>query len=112
MEFILQHWEVIVATLSPIIAWFGGRKLMKTQQSKAESEAAGVELDTISSNFKVYQDLINDLEGRFKRRIEELEKDLERMKTLNVESRKVIRNQERYIQKLKVKLSSYEELED
>lgn len=111
MKLLLDNWEILLAIGGPILAWIGGRSRMRAQLKKAEAEAKDVELGTISSNFKVYQDLINDLEDRFKRRIEELEEDLGKMKTLNTELRKAISNQERYIERLKEKLKSYEELE-
>lgn len=112
MNFIIDNWELILAGLTPIAGWFGGRKMLKSQLKKSNEEAKDIELNNISSNFKLYQDVINDLEDRFKKRIEELELDLEKIRTLNSELRKVVRNQENYINKLREKIKSYEKLEE
>lgn len=111
MNFILQNWEIIMAIIGPIAGWCGNRAYKKNQLKKEKAQTTEVELNTISTNFKVYQDLINDLESRFKSRIEELELDLAKMKTLNKELRTAISDQETYIKKLKKKLEEYEKLE-
>ena len=114
-KFIGTNWElisgIIFTIFGPVIAWVVGRKRKEAQLIREQAEAKDVQLGTISTNFKMYQQLIDDLELRFKRRIEELEEDLDKMKTLNTELRKAISNQEKYIQKLKERLRNYEKLE-
>ena len=55
-KFIVDNWEIIFAIVSPIAAWFGSRAFKENQLKREKAETKGVELDTISSNFKVYQD--------------------------------------------------------
>lgn len=112
MEFFVKYWEVLFAILSPIAAWVVGRRRKEAQLKKEQAEAKELELGSVSSNFKIYQDVINDLEVRFKKRIEELEADLERMKTLNEELRKMLSGQEKYIKRLTAKVEKYEKLEN
>lgn len=111
MNYILENWDKIFMVLGPIASFLLGKELKKLQVKKASAEVEESQLNNISSNFKVYQDLINDLEVRFKNRISDLELDLDKMKTLNSELRKAISNQEKYIKKLQAKLEEYEKLE-
>jgi len=110
MDFIIQNWkELIWSPLVGITVWyFTKRNLQKTSEDKSRASVTGDNLGNITVNFKVYQDLINDLEERFKKKINDLEEDLNKMKILNEELKRAISNQERYIKKLKAKLDSYE----
>lgn len=111
MEFILANLNYITPIITALVAWFASRKLKKAELKEVENRGLGGELDNISQNFKVYQGLINDLEGRFKGRITELELDLERFKILNEELRTAVARQEEYISVLREKLDKYEKLE-
>jgi uncharacterized coiled-coil protein SlyX len=112
MNYIIEHWETIALIVTPILAWFAGdKKIFKNKVELSNEEVKSAELNNITVNFKVYQDLITDLENRFKNRIFELEEDLNKMKILNEELRKAIGNQEKYIKKLQNKLEDYEKLE-
>ena len=113
MNWLTNNWEIILTLIIiPIITWFAGRKhLMQSQVKLSDAEVTGATINNIIANFKVYQDLINDLEERFKHRIEELEGDLEKLKTLNKELRKQIGINERYIKRQQVKIDEYEKLE-
>ena len=62
MNIITENWGIIVAVVGPVAAWFGSRKFKELQLKRAKAETIEVELNTISSNFKVYQNLINDLD--------------------------------------------------
>lgn len=109
MNFIIENWGYILSSiLIPIATWIGGRKLQAIAYKKSNEELKANQLDNLASNFSVYQNLINDLETRFKNRIGELEEDIERMKILNQELRKVVSDQERYIKKLRIKIADHE----
>ena len=111
IHYITENWETIALIVGPLLAWFAGdKKIFKNKVVLSNEEVKSAELNNITTNFKVYQDLITDLENRFKNRILELEEDLNKMKVLNEELRKALGNQERYIKKLQVKLESYEKL--
>lgn len=113
VNYIIQHWETISLIVLPILAWFAGdKKIFKNKVELSNEEVKSAELNNITSNFKVYQDLITDLETRFKNRILELEEDLNKMKVLNEELRKALGNQEKYIKKLQAKIETYEKLEE
>lgn len=119
MDFILQHWiQVVGVVVTPIITWILGRKQLKLELEKKEAEVKDVEIRNLATNFEVYQGvidnlkgIIDDLEGRCKTRVSELEEDLEKMRVLNEELRRAIHNQEKYIKKLQGKLETYEKLE-
>lgn len=111
-NFIIENWEIISGAILTAAAFIGGRKLKDIEIKKASEEVKGNALDNISSNFKVYQELINDLESRFKSRIIELEEDLERMRLVSIDMRNAITDNENYIKQLKSKLSKYEDLEN
>lgn len=111
MRFIIENMHIIAPIVSGVLGWTGSYGLRKVKLKGENNNVIGGEIDLLSQNFKVYQELINDLENRFKMRITELEEDLERIVSLNRELRNALSTQERYIKKLKLKLKSYEELE-
>ena len=104
--------NIILPLITLIGGWIGNKELHKWRNRNAKNEATDGELNNISKNFEVYQKLIDDLENRFKSRILDLEEDLEKVKTLNEELRKTVSNYEKYIKKLKLKLTKYERLEE
>lgn len=111
MEFILTHWEKLMAPVTGIAVWYyTKRTTQKSNEAIVAAEATSAHLGNITSNFKVYQELINDLEERFKKRIEDLEEDLDKMRVLNEQLRKAIAGQEKYINKLLTKLGNYEDV--
>lgn len=111
-EFLTNNIQWIVMTGGLIVAWFVGKKdLLKKRVKMSQAEIDSQEIENVTKNFRVYQDLITDLEERFKSRIDVLELDLEKFKDLNLELRKVISNQEKYITKQKIKIDGYEKLE-
>lgn len=114
MDFFINNWEIITTLIViPLVGWLVKRRFIDKAEIKvSQSQAKDAQLNTISTNFKVYQDLIDDLEKRFKSRIIELEEDVERMNTLNTELRKVVADQENYILRLQTKISNYEKLEE
>ena len=65
MDFITNNLEWILPIITGIITWFASRKFKKAELRTVESEDTSGELSNISQNFKVYQELINDLEDRF-----------------------------------------------
>lgn len=111
-ELLNENWKfVLTVIILPLVTWFAGRKhLMYSNIKKSQAEVTEAELGNITSNFKVYQDLINDLERRFKVRIQELEEDIAKIKLLNEELRKQISSQEKYIKKQQEKIDNYEKL--
>jgi len=113
LEFLEKNIQWIIMTGGIVVAWFVGKKdLLKSKVKLSQVEIEAQEIENVTSNFKVYQDLITDLEDRFKSRIDDLELDLEKFKDLNLELRKIIANQERYNKKLQTKLDKYEKLEE
>ena len=102
-EFLTQYWQWIIATIViPIVSWiFGERRGKQLQREKTEAEVTAATIENITSNFKVYQDIINDLEARFKARIEELERDVKELKSINERLKD-------YIDTLKERLEEYE----
>lgn len=110
MNVIFNNWELISGLILGILGYVGGRKLKDAEIKKADEEVKANALDNISYNFKVYQELINDLESRFKARIQELEEDLERMKLVNSDMRKAISDQENYIKQLMLKINQNENM--
>lgn len=111
-EFLSNNLQFLIGTIGVIIAWFVGKKdLLKKKVKLSQAEVESQEIENVTKNFKVYQDLITDLENRFKGRIDELKLDLQIIKDLNLELRKVISNQEKYIKKLKIKIEKYEKFE-
>jgi fido (protein-threonine AMPylation protein) len=112
IQFIANNWQAIIGTIGIVIAWFvGDKNLLKNKVKLSDEEVDNAKLGNINANFKVYQELINDLEIRFKNRIHDLEEDLDKMKILTLELRKAVSDQETYIKKLHKKLESYEKLE-
>lgn len=112
-DFILKNWEAIsISIAGPILTWFASRKIQAAQLKQTNAEADVAELKGIESNFDLYQKLIDDLNTRFQTRVSELEDDLERMKVINEEMRRVISDQEEYILQLKQKIETYEGLEE
>lgn len=112
IQFLQDNWQSIGMTIGLIVAWFVGKKdLLKKRVKMSQTEIESREIENVTKNFKVYQDLITDLEERFKGRIDDLELDLQKIKDLNLELRRVISNQEKYIDKLKQKISGYERLD-
>jgi uncharacterized membrane protein YhiD involved in acid resistance len=108
-EFIIENWEAILVPVTGLVVWiFSKRHFQKLQLESDQIDNNTKNLGNVTANFEVYQKLIDDLEVRFKNRIEELEKDLDKMKTLNNELRSAVARQERYINKLLIKLDSYE----
>ena len=91
MNIITEHWEIISSTAAVVLAYFGGKKAKDIELKRGNEDYKSEALNNISSNFKAYQDLINDLEPRFKSRISD---------------------QENYIKKLKVRLLKYENVEN
>ena len=111
-KFLLDNIEIIIGGITTIIAYFTGKgKILKNKVKLSAADVDKANLDNLKDHFKAYQDLITDLENRFKSRIADLEEDLERMKTLNSELRGAIARQEKYINKLLVKLNKYESAE-
>lgn len=111
MKFITENFSTIILPFITLMGgWLGNRGMQKWKGKHAKNEATGGELNNITKNFELYQKLIDDLDVKFKNRILDLEDDLERVKTLNEELRKTVSNYEKYIKKLKLKLTNYEEL--
>lgn len=112
-EFILNNWQAIVGVIGVTGAWFGGKKhLLSSQVKQSQAEVTGANIDNVTATLEVYKGALDDLELRFKKRIGELEDDLNRMKSLNVESRKHISSLEKYIKRLQLKIEKYEKLEE
>lgn len=110
LEFLIQNWEQFIWTpIVGFVTWyFTKRNLQKAEEAKATADVTGAHLNNITANFEVYQNLINDLEARFKARIQELEEDLEKMKVINEDLRKAVSRQEKYIKKLLLTIEGYE----
>lgn len=109
IKFLADNWEAFLTPITGIVTYFfTKRKFQKRELAKQDAGVTGANLANVSANFEVYQNLINDLEARFKKRVEELEIDLEKMKTLNEELRSAVARQEKYINKLLTKLEKYE----
>lgn len=102
--------SILLPFITLIGGWIGNRELHRWKTKQEKNKADNTELNNISENFRIYQNLINDLETKFKSRISELEEDLEKVKVLNEELRRTISSYEKYIRKLKLKLAKYEEL--
>ena len=112
IDLITEHWDKVVAGIGAVAAFFAGRKQKQIAIKKSKAELEGVEVKGVAQNVELYQALIDDLSKRFQSRVDELEDDLERIKSLNEELRKAISDQEVYIKKLKRKIQEYEELEE
>jgi uncharacterized coiled-coil protein SlyX len=109
INFIKDNWVALLAPISSLLTYiFVKRKYQKKEIALKDKDIEGATIKNVTANFKVYQDLINDLEIRFKNRIDELELDLDKMKELNNELRKAVARQEKYINKLQLKLDKYE----
>ncbi|MGK2864903.1 MAG: hypothetical protein ACSLE0_23425 [Chitinophagaceae bacterium] len=108
-DLILDNWDKLLVPATAIITWvFVKRRYQNRELAKSDADLTGANLGNVTANFEVYQNLITDLETRFKNRIGELESDLDRMKALNEELRAAVQRQERYINKLLIKLDKYE----
>jgi len=108
-SFIVENWETLLVPISSIVTYlFVKRKYQQRELAQKDAELTGANLGNVTANFEVYQNLINDLENRFKARIEDLEADLEKMKAINEDLRKAVSRQERYINKLLIKIDGYE----
>lgn len=101
MEFVLNNLEWIITTVISSIAgismYFRGKKVQQLENNKSEKEIESTGIKVHEENIKLYQTLLDDLESRFKNRINILENDVTRMIKLNEEANEVINRQEKYI---------------
>lgn len=101
MEFVLNNLEWIITTVISSIAgismYFRGKKVQQLKNNKSEKEIESTGIKVHEENIKLYQTLLDDLESRFKNRINILENDVTRMIKLNEEANEVISRQEKYI---------------
>jgi len=108
-EFLFNNWQAIAGILGGISLWFGGRKhLLKSQVQQSQAEVTGANIDNVTATLDVYKSALDDLELRYKKRMLELQEDLEIMKTQSEDLKKVIAGNEKYIKKLRMKLDEYE----
>jgi len=111
MNWIAENWEKVMIPITGIVAWFfTKRDAQKVALEKSEADVTGANLGNVTDTFKVYQNLINDLETRFKSQMDDLQGEIEELRVLNGELRSAVNRQEQYINKLKIKLTNYEGL--
>jgi len=112
MNWIAEHWEKVLIPIAGIVTWFFTKKdAQRIAREKSEADVTGANLGNVTDTFKVYQNLINDLELRFKAQLEDLQTDIDELRTVNNELRAAVNRQEQYISKLKIKLTQHEGLE-
>lgn len=112
MNFIMDNIQYFINIAVGAVVYFITKyRLQKLNESKSKADILEINIENVSATFEVYQDLLNDLEKRFKLRIEDLEEDLEKLKLLNQELRKQIGSSERYIRRQQLKIDKYEKLE-
>lgn len=111
MKFIAENWEIIFAIVSPIITFFATKGIKDTQLVTLKEELESVKIINVSKNLEIYQEIINDLNSKFKERITEYSLEIEELKTLNEELRKLVKDQGLIITRLEEKLAQYEKLE-
>jgi len=111
-EFLISNWQAIAGIVGVTGAWFGGKKhLLNSQVKQSQAEVTGANIDNVTATLDVYKRALDDLEVRFKKRIQELTEDLEILSIQNTELRKVISDNEKYIKRLIIKLKDDEKLE-
>lgn len=111
MKFIVENWELIVAILSPVITFFATKNMKDIQLNKLKEELEGIKVVNVSKNLEIYQDIIDDLNEKFKKRLDEYSNEIDELKNLNDELRKVVKDQNEIIKRLETKLAKYEKLE-
>lgn len=112
MKFIVENWELMTAVISPIITFFATKNIKNTELNTLKEELETIKIDNVSKNLEIYQGIIDDLNEKFKQRIHEYSVEIEELKVLNDELRKIVRDQGFLITRLEQKLAKYEKLEE
>ena len=112
MKFIVENWELLTAVVTPVITFFAAKGMKDAQINRLKEELEGIKIINVSKNLEIYQDIIDDLNTKFKERLDDYALEIEELKTLNGELRKLVRDQYGLIARLESKLTKYEKLEN
>ena len=102
--------------LAPILAAIAGFKwdwiMKKLNIKREEADLKNSSLDNLEKNIKIYQDLVTDIDSRYKERIAEFEQNFkiasEEMKKEIIELKEVNKNLKIFIAKQAKSLTYYE----
>lgn len=110
--FFVENWVLIVTNvITPVLTFFTTRRLNENKLDKLKTELENLKIVNVSKNLEIYQEIIDDLNEKFKERINEYALEIDELKTLNEELRKLVRDQGRIISRLEEKLAKYEKPE-
>lgn len=110
MNLLQENWQAILGVFGSIIAFFGGKKIKKAEETKSTSDA-------LTSMQSTYDTWVNDLKLRYDELKEDLKQYREEQLTLrneilqlrneNVDLRKELKTWETKYVKLKKEFESY-----
>jgi hypothetical protein len=114
MEIITNNIALIFTGLSSIItsiwAYINSRRNKELQTQLLQKDVESSNLDVTAKNMQVYQNLMDDIKGRFEATIEEYRADVERLKLLLEESRDTIGRQEEFLREKNAELDRLKEI--
>lgn len=108
MEIITNNIALIFTGLSSLLAtlwaYISSRRNKELESQLLQKDVESSNLDVTAKNMQVYQNLMDDIKGRFEATIEEYRADLERLKLLLEESRDTIGRQEEFLKQRNLEL--------
>ena len=115
VNFIQENWQIVVGFVGSVIAFFGGRKLKKAEETKSTSDA-------LTSMQATYDTWVNDFKERYEELKSELKQYREEQLTLrqeilqlrqeNNDLRKELKDWEGKYTKLKKEFDNYKNEKD
>lgn len=97
-----------IPAITGVVAWLSKDRILNVlniKQKKTEVEDARIR--TIQGNLDLYQEMLSDLDERYKRRLAELEAEIEKFRQLSEEMSTIIKEQKEFIDEQTIRLREY-----
>ncbi|MDP2686447.1 MAG: hypothetical protein Q8O62_04445 [Aequorivita sp.] len=76
-EFFLEFLPYISTLITGIIVWYRDKIATKLGWKKTSKEVDSITIDNIQKNLDLYQEILDDMDGRYKNRVKEIEQYFE-----------------------------------
>lgn len=119
-EILIELLPYLSTLITGIIVWYRDKIATKLGWKRTSKEIDTITLDNVQKNIDLYQELLNDLDIRYKNRVKEIEEsfqisltklrgDLNDLETLNEKFEAINKEQRTLIQKLQKQLKYYQD---
>lgn len=72
-EIIKTNWSELSLAVGGVVAYFGGRKTKNVQLKKEIQDLKSSESSNVARNMEIYQELLDDMQNRFKAQVQDIE---------------------------------------